>query len=113
MKKLLSQQTVGVAVNVNGEFMSYMGGIINDSANSSHKYGCSGDNDNVNHGVVAIGYGKASADEAAKYGCNEFWVVRNSWGEWWGENGNFRLCIDSSMLRGTCQMQQFPQWPTM
>lgn len=110
LMKQVSESTVGIAVHVNGEVMSYSGGIINDA---DGKYGCSSEDATVNHGVVLVGYGEATDEEKAKYGCDKYWKIRNSWGEWWGEKGYFRVCMNCDSQRDTCQVRQFPQWPTM
>eukprot|EP00929_Paragymnodinium_shiwhaense_P007760 TRINITY_DN111678_c0_g1_i1.p1 TRINITY_DN111678_c0_g1~~TRINITY_DN111678_c0_g1_i1.p1 ORF type:complete len:458 (-),score=111.06 TRINITY_DN111678_c0_g1_i1:590-1921(-) len=68
-----------MACNVNADPLEdYTGGII------PHK-GVLG---NVDHvvSVVGFGIGKSSKDDKNKY-----WRVRNSWGEYWGEMGFFRI----------------------
>lgn len=71
----------------------------------------------VNHGVAVIGYGKVIKGEKAVGWCSEYWIVRNTWGTNWGDNGFFKLCMDetgsSQIPYGICQLNRFPTYPTM
>ena len=77
---------------------------------------CSDGKDAVNHGVVVVGYGKSETKQEKEW-CDEYWIVRNSWGKKWGENGFFKLCMDDAgselMPYGICQLNRFPTYPTM
>lgn len=68
----------GVTSNVidasSPEFEFYDGGIYDDPF-------CS--NVNLNHAVGCVGYGSDGFDD--------YWIVRNSWGEEWGEGGYIRM----------------------
>ena len=63
-----------LAININATPLQfYKGGIFNPSSCSS----------SVNHGVAIVGYGTANGVP--------YWIVKNSWGENWGESGYFRI----------------------
>ncbi|KAJ8984233.1 hypothetical protein NQ317_007465 [Molorchus minor] len=62
---------VAVALNADG-YDLYAGGIYDDSSCSTE----------VNHGVLVAGYGTESG--------TEYWLVKNSWGADFGENGYIR-----------------------
>ena len=52
----------------------FKGGIYNET-------NC---NDTGNHNVLIVGY--SETEKSGKY-----WIVKNSWGAEWGENGYFRI----------------------
>jgi len=66
---------LSVAVNAN-PFMFYTGGILRPTKSSCNPRG-------LNHGVTLVGYG-------VENGVN-FWIIKNSWGLSWGEEGYIRI----------------------
>lgn len=75
-------------------FRNYKGGIIQDES-------CGTD---VDHGVLVVGYGE---DNGIKY-----WLVKNSWGEDWGENGYVRILReDTRNAIGICAIASSASFP--
>merc|ERR1712108_81816 len=62
--------------------------------------GCNNVNPDINHAVQLVGYG---TDENSG---ENFWLVRNSWGPSWGENGYIRLKMYDSP---PCGVDLYPQ----
>lgn len=54
-------------------FRSYKSGILDSSECGT----------SLNHAVAAVGYGKE--------GDTEYWIVRNSWGKSWGDQGYIKI----------------------
>ena len=74
-------------------FMLYSGGVYD-----SYKYNSCGA-DTLDHEVVLVGYG---TDTTADGNALPYWLVRNSWGPYWGMKGYFKL------LRSTGDGKNFP-----
>jgi len=69
--RLLGSGPVAVLVDA-ATFQSYTRGIFNWQCSSV-----------PNHAVVLVGYGSE--------GNVGYWIIRNSWGDWWGEGGHMRI----------------------
>jgi KDEL-tailed cysteine endopeptidase len=89
---------VSVAIEADtSTFQLYTGGII-DSA----KCGT-----NLDHGVLVVGYG-ADEDTGALY-----WLVKNSWGVTWGDQGYVKIARSTSTSDpGICGIAMQPSFPT-
>jgi len=72
-----------VSTSIDASYLSdYSGGIYDD------RRCCDADTDpnciyNLNHAVTIIGYGTE--------GGQDYWLIKNSWGSWFGENGFFKI----------------------
>jgi len=82
-------KTGPLAIAVNADNMqNYSGGIIDQSDAECPQ-------SNINHAVLLVGYGEDNG--------KKFWIVKNSWGENWGEKGYFRIARG----KGTCGINQY------
>lgn len=70
--------SVAATVCVDYGFNYYTGGVYSPTTN-----GCYGD---INHAIVLVGWNDATSS----------WILRNSWGPSWGENGYMRIRYDSA-----------------
>ena len=72
-----------VAATINAEpIVKYTGGIYTDDSHSV----------STNHIVAIVGWG---TDEMTG---TMFWIVRNSWGQYWGEMGYMRIEMGKNLL---------------
>jgi len=80
-KALYSAGPVACSMDVTAEFEKYTGGIYSQTVLIPMP----------NHIVSIIGWGVSDQGE-------EYWIVRNSWGTYWGEWGFFRIKMGSQNL---------------
>ena len=60
----------------------------------------------LNHGVLVVGYGEENNQK--------YWLVKNSWGTSWGDNGYVKIArSDSENDEGICGIAMNPSFPTI
>jgi C1A family cysteine protease len=72
IKQVLSGRTLAISLDAH-DFGQYKSGVY---------AGCNADY-NVNHGMNIVGVNVAGG----------YWILRNSWGTWWGDNGYMKLAL--------------------
>lgn len=99
LEKLVCEGAVAVPVRINDCFKNYAGGIL-----TNEECGCNSRLGMTNHAVTIVGFGKEIQMGAT---CEHYWIVRNSWGPEWGEDGYIRICKDDEdEVFGTCNMRK-------
>merc|ERR1712232_1370630 len=97
LMEALAKQPVSVAIEADRRaFQLYSKGVL-----SSGKCGT-----NLDHGVLAVGYGE---DDGKPY-----WKVKNSWGSVWGEDGYIRLERGGRFSKlGECGILKMSSYPVV
>ncbi|XP_021725065.1 probable cysteine protease RD19D [Chenopodium quinoa] len=77
-----------LAVGLNAVFMqTYIGGVSCPLICGKRM---------INHGVLLVGYG-AKGYSILRFGYKPYWIIKNSWGTKWGEDGYYKLCRGHGM----------------
>ena len=85
---------IAVSFQVVSDFRDYKEGIYNSSD-------CNSTEQDINHAVVAVGFGE---DGETK---QKYWIIKNSWGESWGDKGYFKIQRGANMC-GIAMCNSFP-----
>ncbi|GJR73691.1 senescence-specific cysteine protease SAG39-like protein [Tanacetum coccineum] len=94
-EQAVASQPVSVAVDASGSgFQFYSSGVFTGECGTE-----------LDHGVTAVGYG--TSDDGTKY-----WLVKNSWGTSWGQEGYIMMERDVDAKEGICGIAMQASYPT-
>jgi len=90
----IDRQPISIAVAAE-KFMHYSSGLFND-------WSCGNE---LDHAILAVGYGKTTGDQM-------YYKVKNSWGVSWGESGYIRFERRTGKSVGICGLTSAASYPT-
>ncbi len=95
LQAAVARQPVSVAIEADTRtFQLYAGGVVNSGSCGT----------NLDHGVLVVGYGTQDG--------NDYWLVKNSWGQDWGEDGYVKIArTNSTSDPGVCGIALQPSFP--
>lgn len=91
--RAVAHQPVSVAIQANERpFQLYAGGVFDEECGTQ-----------LDHGVLVVGYGHENG--------TDYWLVKNSWGAAWGDQGYIKLARTLQAGPGKCGIAMLPSYP--
>jgi len=95
LRQAVYKQPVSVAIEADQNvFQFYSGGVMSSPCGT-----------NLDHGVLVVGWGELDN--------KPYWKVKNSWGEFWGDNGYILLERNVNSKEGQCGIAVMPSYPVI
>lgn len=95
LAQAVAHQPVSVAIDGSDlEFMYYQSGVFQGDCGTQ-----------LSHAVTVVGYGTSK-------GGDKYWLIKNSWGQKWGESGYMRIQREGGSPKGLCGIAMRPSYPT-
>ena len=96
LKLAVAKQPVSVAIEADQSgFQLYESGVFTGTCGTQ-----------LDHGVLAVGYG---TDDSGQ----DYWIVKNSWGESWGKEGYILLARNVKSHSGQCGITLSASYPSV
>ena len=95
LKVAVAHQPVSVAIEADQKaFQLYSGGVFSDESCGTE----------LDHGVLVVGFAKDPSE-------GDYWMVKNSWGDAWGDNGYIRIKAGVTAPEGLCGIAMAASYP--
>ena len=95
MMQAVAAQPIAVGIEADNNLQFYWAGVYSGP--------CGGF---INHAIVIVGYGTSMFN-------TPYWIIKNSWGTEWGQNGFGKFRRNYWMPRGMCGIAKKAVYPVI